>query len=122
MAREEGGIKKQDYVNCPVCGWNRTIEKWRTRKIRSNPFSKDKVFIRVAQIIGGKSGEGLPYKKRPGGGIITLEDECMTLREAWENPMFRDTVEDLKRHIMNVIKIMLDDGILTEDELSELLG
>ena len=117
MARDEGGIKKQDYVNCPICGWNRPIETWRTRKIRSDPFSKDKVFIRVAQIIGGKRGDGLPYRKRPGGGIITLEDECMTLRQAWENPMFRDVVEDLKRHVVNVVRIMLEEGILTVEEL-----
>jgi len=41
----------------------------------------------------------------------------MTLRQAWENPMFRDVVEDLKRHVVNVVKIMLEEGILTEEEL-----
>mgnify|MGYP000170861682 CR=1 FL=1 len=115
----EDGEKRQDYVKCFICGWNWAIEAWRRRGIRENMPNRDTIFIRVSKAPGGHKPDGMKYRKRPGAGFETIEEESLTIEEAYESDMFRDAVEDFKKQVINAVKILREAGILTDEELLE---
>jgi len=119
MVRYVNGEKRQDYVKCPICGWTKTIETWRNRHNRYHKFSKNDIFIQVRTARGGKAGDarGSEYIDLPAPGFHVIEEESMTIKEASNSELFSDTVKDLKEQTINLVKLLIEEGILSLDEL-----
>ncbi|HHE65614.1 MAG TPA: hypothetical protein ENL09_06280 [Bacteroidetes bacterium] len=111
------GEVRENYVVCPVCGWNWVEKVWLNRFRRNNPVDENDVIIQVRKIRGGKKPDGVPYRKRPGGGFEVVEDECIPFKELPNSEDHSEVLEDIKNQTINMVKLLISLGVLSLDDL-----
>lgn len=101
--------KKIHYVKCIVCGFNRTIKKQREVDSAGIAFDDESYLILTRDATGGR-----------GTGFPRIENECLTITEAVENEEFDETIEIVKKNLLNAVELFIRNGIITHEELEEL--
>jgi len=122
-------MTKNDYVVCLLCGLNRILESnKRAEKGRPSYLIfheidlKNAYFVQVREgggkIAGtGKTGKGAGRGKTGGSGFHIVEEECLTLLQAMQDPEYSEVIEGFRTQLIKLVRDALEVGFIKEDDL-----
>lgn len=118
-------MTKNEYVVCPVCGWNRILrsekraEKGKSEQLEWSSIDLNNAFLLQVREGGGKkSGSGAKGRgKAPGSGFHLVPSESLTLSEMLQDSTYSDILSQMKAQLLRVIKQSIEIGFITKDEL-----
>jgi len=84
---------KGKYVKCPLCGFNCTVNRWKSRKLEMTP--KDHELIMTKE-------QRAPGPNREGGGFFKVDGESVPVTDVLTEDELKQ-LDKIRRKILEVL-------------------
>lgn len=90
----EGG-RETLYLACPLCGFNRPLNKYTKGQIKLTNIDFDRFFVVVTRVGGGL-----------GSGFFRIDEKSFRLKELKDMPEYRDILEQIAEQAQKILEIL----------------